>query len=137
MAPMIIDTLPALRLEDVRKTLGGKRRFRKLAQEGIQFQLPDGRFFHVEITTRPGNLGGQILYFSCPTCGRPCRTLRITAFGLACYRDLQHRLGAKFESQIVSNRDCGEKGTIEFDPPEFIQNVSLSNTGGIDHEIEM
>ena len=104
MPPLLIDNLPAINIADIRRSFGGRRRFKKLAPAGIRIQLPDGKEFIVSTISKPSTLGGEIIYFSCPTCDRPCRTMRITLESLMCYRCLQGQLGAKFASQLPKRR---------------------------------
>lgn len=97
---LLIDSLPAITLDDMRRSLGGRKRLKQLDSKAICLELPDGRSVSVRLTLQPAQLGGKQIFFVCPTCGRRCRTLRITQNGLACYSDLQKRLGAKFASQL-------------------------------------
>ncbi|HOX42944.1 MAG TPA: hypothetical protein PK668_05080 [Myxococcota bacterium] len=95
------EDLPALHLEDVRRQVGGRRKL--AAASSVTVLLPEGREVQITIARRPGVLGGEELLFACPTCGRPCRVLRIVQHGpgLTCTRCLQVACAAKYRSQVL------------------------------------
>lgn len=95
----VIDYVPALRVEDVRRALGGRKAFNRAT--ACDVTLPDGRTVSVETVAIRGNLGsGYYRLLRCPACGRACRVLRIMAEGVGCAADLLAH-GARYRCQIV------------------------------------
>ena len=91
---------PPVYLADLRRAAGGKRRFNLTSH--CMVGLPDGREVRIDLTRRPGVLGGQVTFAACPACGRACRVLRIVSDspGLCCLACLRKRYGAKYLSQV-------------------------------------
>ena len=106
---------PPVYLADLRRAAGGKRRFGLTSH--CMVGLPDGREVRIDLTRRPGTLGGQTTFAACPGCGGPARVLRIIADspGLCCLACFRKRYSAKFLSQIRGQQKIKVR-TNEKDP---------------------
>ena len=75
---VLIESFPAIHLEQVRLLVGGRRKLN--AAESVDIDLEGGRTVCVELLRRPANYGDKPqVFFSCPSCRGACRVLRVVA----------------------------------------------------------
>ncbi|HOX57853.1 MAG TPA: hypothetical protein PLC99_13280 [Verrucomicrobiota bacterium] len=98
------EDLPNVKIEDVRRTLGGKRKLS--AANSVTLFLADGRELEVKLVKKPGVLGGTYSLLMCPTCQRASKILRVIEEdpGLACVKCPQTIYGMKYRSQVIKRR---------------------------------
>ena len=99
---VFVDDFPSVTLDDIRRQLGSRRRFREAS--AVTVHLND-RDVYVPLVRGPANLGGgEIVFAMCPSCERKVRVLRVIpdSPGLGCVRCLATRYGAKYLSQMHS-----------------------------------
>ena len=98
----IIDDFGAVSVSDLRRALGGRRRYNRA--ERCTLTLDDGRAVEIELVPRRTNLGHTMKLLKCPACGRTVTVLRLLPVEpfLGCRRDLQVRLSARYRSQVAA-----------------------------------
>ena len=101
------EDLPDVKIEDVRRTLGGKRKLS--AANSVTLFLADGRELEVKLVKKPGVLGGTYSLLVCPTCHRASKILRVIDYdpGLACVKCLQTIYKFKYRSQVLARQRRG------------------------------
>jgi hypothetical protein len=96
----IIDDFGAVSVSDLRRAVGGRRRFN--LSDRVTVTLDTGRAVEIELVPRRTNLGHVMKLLQCPACGRAVTMLRLLPVApfLGCRRDLQVRLAARYRSQV-------------------------------------
>jgi hypothetical protein len=96
----IIDDFAAVNVADLRRALGGRRRFNR--SDRVTVTLDNGRTVDIELVPRRTNLGHTMRLLRCPACGRAVTVLRLLPVEpfLGCRHDLQVRLAARYRSQV-------------------------------------
>lgn len=98
----LVEDYGVVRLDDVRRAAGSRRRLRTIDQ--VSVQLPTGEEVVVRLVRAPADFGGMQSMMECPRCKRRCRSLRMAGGGLVCLVCLGTLFHAKFRSQAVPRR---------------------------------
>lgn len=96
----LIEDFAAIMFKDVRRRLG---RHAMAGADEIDIFITADRVVRVRLLPRVSNVGIPMKVFSCPSCNRGCRVLRVIPEerGLACGLCLQRRFAVRYRCQAT------------------------------------